>query len=196
MTRTRLSLCCALAASAAAATLAFAQDADDARPGPATRPSADAVMEELLLRRESGPATRPDDEAIDPAGDPVEFEPARVGMPAAEVDLDPAVLGVAPGGDAPDLRREGEFIVNRRGRLTRAPDGGAVLFQFVGDNPDSPEPPMVMQKCRMLQSMEELVAKRGDDAVFIVSGQVFTYRGANYLLPTMMKVAVERGNLE
>jgi hypothetical protein len=43
--------------------------------------------------------------------------------------------------------------------------------------------------------MEDTVDRRGDTTVFILSGQVHTYRGANYLLPTMMKVAVDTGNL-
>ena len=42
----------------------------------------------------------------------------------------------------------------------------------------------------------ELIEQRGDTVVFLISGQIHTYRGANYLLPTMMKLAIDQGNLQ
>ena len=111
------------------------------------------------------------------------------------MDIDPAVLGVAPGEDPPPLRREGEFIVNRRGRLVRSSEGGHLLFVFESDTQAAPELPMILQACQLLEAMEETVQRRGDMTVFILSGQVHAYRGANYLLPTMMKIAVDKGNL-
>jgi len=111
------------------------------------------------------------------------------------MDIDPRVLGVAPGQEMPKLRREGEFIVNRRGRLVQAPNGRHALFVFEADSQKSPETPMVFAPCLMLQNMEDIVRERGGKVIFILSGQVLVYRGINYLLPTMMKLAIDRGNL-
>lgn len=152
--------------------------------------SADAVMDEMLRRRQPPPGTAPE-------RDPVrEDVPERLGVPAPTVEIDPSVLGIAPGESAPRLRREGEFLVQRRGRLIRSTDGAHILFVFEADAQNSPERPMIMMPCRMLESMEQIAADRGDDAEFILSGEVFVYRKHNYLLPTAMKVAIDRGNLE
>lgn len=153
----------------------------------------DRTMQELMeLRNNTADAP-----AVDPVQRPdVEYVPSRVGAPSVTVDIDRSVLGVAPGQPRPTLRREGEFIVNRRGRLVRSPDGAHVLFAFESDSQSAQEPPMVVQACRNLEAMENYVVDRGDAAVFIVSGQVHAYRGANYLLPTMWKLAQDQGNLQ
>jgi hypothetical protein len=118
-------------------------------------------------------------------------------MPPAGVESNESVLGVAPGQqkEQPELLREGEFIVNRRGHLARAKDSSRLLFVFEADKKSTPERPMILQACRTLESMEQIVQQRGESVNFIVSGQVHTYRGRNYLLPTMMKIAEGRDNL-
>ena len=73
---------------------------------------------------------------------------------------------------------------------------GLQVFVFDADSQHAPEPPMILQPCRLLQSMEDIVQQRGDTVVFVLSGQVHVYRGANYLLPTLMRIAIDRGNLE
>lgn len=103
--------------------------------------------------------------------------------------------GVAPDLEAPKLIREGEFIRTRRGRIVQAEDGNQILFVFDSDGPGMADPPMALVPCQLLQSMEEKVRKYGDQIVFVLSGQVLEYRHANYLLPTMMKLAIKRGNL-
>lgn len=112
------------------------------------------------------------------------------------VSMERGVLGVAPGQEQPKLRREGEFVVNRRGRVVPSPNGRDTLFAFEADSDTASEPPMVLSPCQTLQNMEDIVRERGDKIVFILSGQVLVYRGVNYLLPTMMKLAIDRGNLE
>lgn len=157
---------------------------------PATTDEADAAkaMQDLLGSREAAPVIEPiDRNATAPS--------ESVISPAASVDIDPAVLGIAPGEDPPPLVREGEFIVNRRGRLVRSPESGHRLFVFESDARPTPELPMILQPCQLLQTMEDTVDRRGESTVFILSGQVHAYRGANYLLPTMMKIAVDSGNL-
>jgi hypothetical protein len=115
--------------------------------------------------------------------------PGRIDQP------DPKIIGTAPGSAAPKLKREGEFILSRRGRLIRS-EGGSPMFAFDADSDKAAEAPMILLPCRLLQSMEELAADHGDRTVFLVSGQVFVYKGANYMLPTMMKPAIDKGNLQ
>ncbi len=179
---------------AAAAPKVESGSADTTTAPPATQPATDEAaaeqsMNDLLGSRQSAPV-------IEPVSEPgVKYPGLGAGAAAASVDIDPAVLGIAPGEDPPPLRREGEFIVNRRGRLIRSAEGGHLLFVFESDTQDAPELPMVLQACQLLEAMEETVQRRGDTTVFILSGQINTYRGANYLLPTMMKIAVDKGNL-
>lgn len=163
--------------------------ADNAANESDAEPAGQDVMDDLLQQRKAPPVIDPTKPAKPTA------TPGSPGVPAARVNIDPAVLGVAPDQPQPELRREGEFVVSRRGRLVRSPDGLHVLFVFEADGKDSPEPPMVLQACQLLETMENLVQQRGDTVVFILSGQIHTYRGANYLMPTMMKVAVDHGNL-
>ena len=166
-------------------------DATRDDPGEADGEGSDEVMRDLLRQRRQPPP------ATDPERDPERRDvPQRIGVPAPSVDVAPDVLGIAPGQAAPELRREGEFIVSRRGRLVRSSDGAHVLFVFQGDGRESPEAPMIMMPCRMLESMEDIIAERGESVEFILSGEVFVYRKHNYLLPTMMTIAVDRGNLD
>ena len=165
-------------------------DTTDGQTGDQNADETGETMEQLMQQREAPPATDPEREPQ------TESVPNRVGEPATKVDVDPAVLGTAPGQKRPELRREGEFIVNRRGRLKRSPDGAHVMFVFDADDKDSPESPMILQACQLLETMENIVQERGNQVTFIVSGQVHTYRGANYLLPTMMKLAIDKNNIQ
>ncbi len=171
-------------------------DTEPAPPEPAAAnapvaepPPAEDVMEQMLQQQHQSPTIAP---TVRP-GD----EPTRRGKPpTASVKVDSSVLGIAPGGKQPTLRREGEFIVSRRGRLVRSPDGAHMLYVFDADDKDSPEAPLVILPCQMLQSMEDIVQQRGDRVVFILSGQITAYRGANYVMPTMMKLAIDRTNVQ
>jgi hypothetical protein len=180
----------AQAPEAVTAPKVVSDPADTAATQPASdEDAAEQAMSDLLGSRQDAPV-------IEPVAEPsIQYPGVRIGVPAANVDIDPAVLGIAPGEDPPPLRREGEFVVNRRGRLIRSSDGGHLLFVFEADTQDAPELPMVLQACQLLEAMEDTVERHGDSAVFILSGQVHTYRGTNYLLPTMMKIAVDKGNL-
>ena len=161
---------------------------DDQSPPAADEADAAKAMDDLLKSREAAPV-------IEPVGKPKSNDLPDMASPAASIDIDPAVLGIAPGDDPPPLRREGEFIVNRRGRLIRSSESGLRLFVLESDARATPELPLIMQACQLLETMEDTADRRGDATVFILSGQVHTYRGANYLLPTMMKIAADTGNL-
>ncbi len=170
--------------------------ADSTTPAPSAEPeattdeqAAQKKMDELFNSTEPAPV-------IEPSESPVKRNNPQFTAPAStSVDIDPEVLGIAPGDDPPPLRREGEFIFNRRGRMIRSPESGHRLFVLESDASHSPELPLVLQACQILETMESIVERRGDTTVFILSGQVHTYRGANYLLPTMMNTAANTGNL-
>jgi hypothetical protein len=161
----------------------------------AEAPSADQVLGNLLRRRQENTLIEPSRTA------PVTPAP---GAPDAPVTLP----GTAPQADSdgkmpsPEvarhkLQREGSFVLMRRGRLMRAV-GAATTWMYVFDADDQgmADPPMYLMPCQMLEDMERIVAERGDSVSFVVSGQVFVYRDANYLLPTLMKLAPRRGNLQ
>jgi hypothetical protein len=122
--------------------------------------------------------------------------PGTQGSAAQRRDLitDPRVLGVLGSRQRlddrqrPRLRPEGSFLTDRKGRLLIPKDGGATLFVFLADRPESPEPPMLLMPCSLTQQMER-IARREPHAVFRLSGQVFVYRGANHLLPSLMQPA-------
>jgi len=184
-----LALLLALTAAFAAA-FTLAQD-PPAEPAPAekagdeaepSRQSAEDVLNELLQRRNENPLIEPA-RPVDPTPPEPDAEPGRK-------------IGVAPGAKNTRLMREGQFVLTRRARMVRAAGGATPwVLSFEADTDGMADPPMFVMPCRMLEDMEKIVGERGDSVTFIVSGQAFVYRGANYLLPTLMKLAPDRGNL-
>lgn len=146
------------------------------------------IIDTLLSERRDAPAVPPQ---VQPA---VETIPNRVGLPSMSVDLDPAVVGALPGAPLPKLRREGEFIVERPGRLISINEGEFWVFEFDHLSGHEDLRPMIMQKCQRLASMQDTTTQRTPDGRatgqtdtpfnFSITGQVHTYRGANFLLPT------------
>ncbi|HEB60521.1 MAG TPA: hypothetical protein ENJ06_01725 [Phycisphaeraceae bacterium] len=86
------------------------------------------------------------------------------------------------------LLLEGTFIHSRRGRLARSSVGGELYFVFDADAQGMQDPPMILLPCMWLEHMEKIAELRGDDAVFILSGEVKVYHNRNYLLPTWYQV--------
>ncbi len=82
------------------------------------------------------------------------------------------------------LLREGSFIANRKGRMVRASSGDWAMT-FDADATGPADPPMILMPCLNLMSMEKIAERAGDTLTFTVSGQVFVYKGKNYLLPSM-----------
>lgn len=146
--------------------------------------AAESTLQELKDRRAANPL-------IEPA-----VTSAAPGATLETSELDPRIIGHAPGIKPSPLRREGQFLIDRRGRLVRSPRTGHMMFQFDADQQQSPEMPMVLLPCRLLENMEDLVAERGDRIAFQITGQVFVYRQANYVLPTLFTVAIDKGNLQ
>ena len=83
--------------------------------------------------------------------------------------------------------REGSYLLQVRGTMRRdAVDGS---WHFLPDRTDEEAPALSidlpMLPCKMLTNMQGVVEGSPDQSfVFDLSGQVFIYRGRNYLLPT------------
>lgn len=141
--------------------------------------SAEQVLNELLRRRQENPL-------IEPA------RPVRPSQrPEARGPMAEGLRGTAPGARRTELRREGDSVIMRRGRMVRAQGGASSwMFTFIADSDGLGDPPMYLMPCQLLEDMEEVVAEdEQTDRVFIITGQVFVYHNANYLLPTVMQLA-------
>lgn len=110
----------------------------------------------------------------------------------------PSRKGIAESGtESSTALREGITIVSRRGRVVR--DGGEL--RFATDNgaeqqPERPEPALVLMPCTNLESLERMANRRGEKALVLMSGRVFAYEGRNYLMPTFFVEELDReGNL-
>ena len=79
---------------------------------------------------------------------------------------------------------EGTFISNRTGTLLVS-DAGDVIFVPKGDSLDKGHPPVMLLPCQKLEQMLAAKSVNGDQSLFVVSGQMFTYRDRQFLLPTM-----------
>lgn len=187
-------------AAVLAAGVALAQEEVESDGAAEPKPAADEVLTDML--EDMRPARRPapaEQPVADEGGDAVEATltptPNRRGVMQDVSAAD--IRGVAPSLPEAQLRREGEFVVNRVGRLVYGSESSLPLFAFAADSQANPEAPMVLMPCRMLEAMEKLVANNaGQSPAITVTGQVFVYNGRNYLLPTLMRENIDRGNLE
>ncbi len=82
---------------------------------------------------------------------------------------------------------EGTLILRRPSRMIRN-GSGAWTIVFDNDNPDAPDSvDFIVEPCRMLMRMENIVMQSGDAGRLLVSGRVYTYKGGHYILPTLMQ---------
>jgi hypothetical protein len=162
-----LSMVVALAAASAAAGLgAWAHSA-------ARQPSPDDTIRDLERGRTPAPAATPAPTTPTTAPAPV--------APAAEQQT-------------ARLLREGTFLSSRRGRLTRSV-AGELLFTFDADARGRADPAMVMLPSQNLQAMERVIERAGETVTFTVSGQVYVYKGRNFLMPTLYQVNRRTGEV-
>ncbi|HEY8668499.1 MAG TPA: hypothetical protein VIL86_17760 [Tepidisphaeraceae bacterium] len=98
------------------------------------------------------------------------------------VDQTSGAGAVSPGAPTVKLMREGDYIRDRVGRLTRGADGQQWEFTFDADGKAMQDPPMVLIPNLMLLGMENAVTGNQRDLRFRVTGMVTEYRGRNYLL--------------
>lgn len=116
-----------------------------------------------------------------------ESTPRRTAVPAAAPSPDLA---------EPRLRREGEYLVLRRGPVVSGPSGE---IRFTPNNdPQSPtnlDPPMTLLPCLNLQRIERLMDRSREPLTFVISGRVFVHDGVNYLLPTLFQAVAPASQL-
>lgn len=148
-------------------------------PGAPSAPPGNAVPEEVMkdLEKAAREVGRPLPSAT-PGTTP------GVG-PGAGPNAGPNAPGVATVSGS--LLREGSFIASRAGRMARGA-AGEWLLTFENDAKGTAIAPMVLMPCLNLMAMEKLAERGGESISFTVSGQVFVYKGRNYLLPTLYTV--------
>lgn len=89
---------------------------------------------------------------------------------------------VAPNSTTQPIIREGTFITDRTGRLTKSPDGLHEEFTFDADGQAMQDPPMIILPNLKLELMEQAIAGSNRDLKFHVTGMVTEYQNRNYLL--------------
>jgi hypothetical protein len=166
-------LACLILAVFVTAPLALAQGA----PAPAT----------------TRPTTRPTTSGVKPLPpgqilDSLLAPPPTAGQvlqPIPEGPVTDATSGagaVAPGAPQLTLMREGTYVVDRTGRLTKSADGTSSELTFDTDAKTLRDPPMVILPSLKLMQMENAVQNSNRDLKFKVTGMVTEYKGRNYIL--------------
>jgi len=114
-------------------------------------------------------------------------------QPATDAPPEPTRIEVrTPAADAPILVREGAFLSDMRGELRNTELGWVMDFApdaETGDRLNS----MILQRGMTLSAMTQIIRAHDESIAFAVSGQVFVYRGRNYLLPTRFAIATDVG---
>jgi hypothetical protein len=141
---------------------------------PTTRPAdmpADQLLQQML-KPSNGPVVKP----LQPIPNP----------PVLDQTTGKTIV---PNGTQPqNLRREGDYIRDRIGRLTRSADGAQMEFTFESDGRTMQDPPVIILPNLKLMAMESQVNSLNRDVRFRVTGPVTEYKGRNYIL--LEKVSV------
>lgn len=133
---------------------------------PTTRPTTEPPNPDMMLRQLLSPA-RPSGKPLEPVDFPREDTTSKT--------------AVAPKVESQNLIREGSFITDRIGRLTKTPEGQQELT-FESDGYALKDPPMIIHPNSKLMLMESMVKNASKDLKFQVWGTVSEYNGRNYIL--------------
>jgi hypothetical protein len=164
----------AILLSACLATSAMAQTTQPSSQQPTTRPlPADQLLNQMLKPSNS-------------AAKPLQSEPS-----IPPVDTSTGAAAVAPGAQQINVIREGTFLVDRTGRLTKSADGQNWEFTFEADSRAMQDPPVIILPNLKLMAMEQAVQSSNRDVRFRVTGMVTEYSGRNYLLMERVVVIPE-----
>jgi hypothetical protein len=156
-------------------------------------PTGAAATEPVLAAQKTSPTTRSTISATMPASDVLEqmlkppadapTRPIRPqGTGAAPNDSTSGAAAVGPGAPQLTVMREGSFLVDRTGRLTRSADGQNWEFTFESDGRTMKDPPVVILPNLKLMTMEQAVKSANRDLRFRITGMVTEYNGRNYVL--------------
>ena len=88
---------------------------------------------------------------------------------------------------------DGSPLVQRPGRLVH--EGQWWTFVFESDHPDHPEPPMKLLPNKSVEMMLGASKRQAGELVFLVSGEATVFRGENFLLPRVVMLRADSGNL-
>jgi hypothetical protein len=99
-------------------------------------------------------------------------------------------ITVSPAGAA-----EGDLLISRRARLTRG-RYGAWIMVFDADAQGLMEPPVILLPSQQLRSLETWARSKNMGESILLSGQIYSYRGIHFLLPTAWRTPVERPNIK
>jgi hypothetical protein len=110
---------------------------------------------------------------------------------ARSTDRTSGAAAVAPGAMTMNVLREGTFLVDRTGRLTRAADGQTWEFSFDSDGRAMKDAPVVILPNLKLMSMEQAAKSSNRDLRFRITGMVTEYNGRNYVLLEKVVVVPE-----
>lgn len=140
------------------------------------------------------PAVVPAEQMLDqmlrtPAGSARPLQPVP---DAPAVDRTTGAGSVSPGADAMPVMREGTFLIDRLGRLTRSSDGSWYEFVFEADGKALRDPPVFILPNLKLMAIESAVKSSSRDLRFRITGMVTEYNGRNYVLLDKVVVAPER----
>ena len=125
------------------------------------------------------------DEMLKPATNPSRRLPPSPERSSPEQNVGSAA--VKPGAPGVPLIREGTYIMDRLGRLTKT-DKGEFEFTFESDGKAMRDPPMLLLPNLKLAQLEEAVTSQARDLKVRATGRVTEYRGRNYLLLDMVIV--------
>ena len=65
---------------------------------------------------------------------------------------------------------------------------GAWSIVFDHDDPEGSDSiDLIVEPCRMLMRMENIIMETGDSGQLLISGRVYTYKGSHYILPSLMQ---------
>lgn len=154
-------------AIALGAPLIAQQPATAPTPAPTTRPTAPPKAEDLL-KQMLKPTTRQSNPSLDPV----------TSAPAIDESTRRAV---APRSQPLSVIREGSFVFDRVGRLTRTNDGQPE-FVFEADGQAMQDPPLLIHPNLKLMVMEYAVKNSARPPRFRVTGMITEYGNRNYIL--------------
>jgi len=135
---------------------------------PATQPSKPVPADQMLSKM------------LRPAPDAGKTVQGSNQPPAIDRSTGPGA--VAPNAPTLTVMREGSYLVDRTGRLTRSADGQQQEFTFDSDGKAMKDPPVMILPNLKLMAMEQAVKGNTRDLRFRITGMVTEYNGRNYVL--------------
>ena len=111
-----------------------------------------------------------------------------------DIDKTSGKAAIAPAATTQQLRREGDWIRDKVGRLTKGSDGQSWEFTFDSDGRTMQDPPVVILPNLKLMQMENAVTGSNRDLKFRITGMVTEYKSRNYILLEKAMVESDTGN--